>query len=71
MGEDAEDPDQSEYLARVRWINTRDREDAVSEKGMFANQNVVAKRRQRFAQHPTCPTRPLEQRRTSRALRGL
>jgi hypothetical protein len=48
MGEDADDPEQSEYLARVRWIDTRQRESAVWEKGMFANQNVVAKLRQPF-----------------------
>jgi hypothetical protein len=46
MGEDADDPDLSEYLARVRWLDTRPREQAVWEKGMFANQNVVAKLRQ-------------------------
>ncbi|HEV3035284.1 MAG TPA: hypothetical protein VGX72_10895, partial [Solirubrobacteraceae bacterium] len=48
MGEDADDPEQSEYLARVRWIDVRSREQAVWEKGMFANQNVVAKLRQPF-----------------------
>ncbi len=48
MGEHADDPNLSEYLARVRWIDTRPREEAVWEKGMFANQNVVAKLRQPF-----------------------
>jgi hypothetical protein len=48
MGEEADDPEQSEYLARVRWLDTRPREQAVWEKGMFANQNVVAKLRQPF-----------------------
>jgi hypothetical protein len=48
MGEDANDPELSEYLARVRWIDTRPREQAYSEKGMFANQNVVAKLRHPF-----------------------
>ena len=48
MAEDADDPEQSEYLARVRWIDVRPREQAVWEKGMFANQNVVAKLRQQF-----------------------
>ncbi len=48
MGEDADDPEQSEYLARVRWIDTRPREHAFWEKGMFANQNVVTKLRQQF-----------------------
>jgi hypothetical protein len=48
MAEDAEVEELSEYLARVRWIDVRDRGDAVWEKGMFANQNVVAKLRQPF-----------------------
>ena len=48
MGEDAGDPEQSEYLVRVRWLDTRSREQALWEKGMFANQNVVAKLRQPF-----------------------
>jgi hypothetical protein len=48
MHEDADDPDLCEYLAPVRWLDTRPRERAVWEKGMFANQNVVAKLRQPF-----------------------
>lgn len=48
MAEDADDEDMSEYLVRVHWIDARPREDAVWEKGMFANQNVVAKLRQSF-----------------------
>jgi hypothetical protein len=48
MGSGAEDVDESEYLARVSWIDTRSRENAIREKGMFANQNVVAKLRQPF-----------------------
>jgi hypothetical protein len=48
MAEDAEDEDMSEYLVRVRWVDVRPREGAVWEKGMFANQNVVAKLRQPF-----------------------
>ena len=48
MAEDADDPVMSEYLARVRWLDTRSREEAFWEKGMFANQNVVAKLRQPF-----------------------
>lgn len=48
MGEDADDPEESEYLARVRWIDSRPREESFWEKGMFANQNVVAKLRQPF-----------------------
>ena len=47
MGEDADDAEQSEYLVRVRWLDTRPREHpAVSGgQGLFANQNVVAKLR--------------------------
>jgi hypothetical protein len=48
MDEDAESEELSEYLARIKWIDVRDRDDAVWEKGMFANQNVVAKLRQPF-----------------------
>jgi hypothetical protein len=48
MGEEADDPERSEYLARVDWLDTRPREQAIWEKGMFANQNVVAKLRQPF-----------------------
>lgn len=48
MGWDADDPELCEYLVRVEWIDTRPRENAVWEKGMFANQNVVAKLRQPF-----------------------
>lgn len=48
MGEDSEDPEMSEYLVRVRWIESRERTEAIWEKGMFANQNVVAKLRQPF-----------------------
>jgi hypothetical protein len=48
MGWEAEDPEQSEYLVRVDWIDVQPREDAFWEKGMFANQNVVAKLRQPF-----------------------
>jgi len=46
--EDSEDPELSEYLVRVRWIDSRDRTQAIWEKGMFANQNVVAKLCQPF-----------------------
>jgi hypothetical protein len=37
-----------EFLVRVKWMKTRSREQAIWEKGMFANQNVVAKLRQPF-----------------------
>ena len=45
MGADAGDPQLSEYVARVQWIDTRPRGRAVPGRGLFANQNVVAKLR--------------------------
>jgi hypothetical protein len=48
MGADKDDPDECEYLARVEWIDARPAEQAYWEKGLFANQNVVAKLRQPF-----------------------
>lgn len=48
MGWEADDPERCEYLVRVEWIDIRPREKAVWEKGMFANQNVVAKLRHPF-----------------------
>jgi hypothetical protein len=48
MSEDAESEELSEYLARIRWIDARGRHEALWQKGMFANQNVVAKLRQPF-----------------------
>lgn len=48
MGKNADDPDKSEYVVRVEWIKTHDREDAFWEKGMFANQNSAAKMRNQF-----------------------
>ena len=48
MHEDAGDEELQEYLVRVEWLATRDREDAIWEKGMFANQNTVCKLRNQF-----------------------
>jgi hypothetical protein len=48
MADDAEDSELSEYLVRVKWLKTLAREQAFWEKGMFANQNVVAKLRRKF-----------------------
>ena len=48
MGENADDPEKSEYVVRVDWIKTRDRDNAIWEKGMFANQNTACKLRNRF-----------------------
>jgi hypothetical protein len=48
MGEDRENPDEREYLARIGWIDARAPQDGYWETGFFANQNVVAKLRQPF-----------------------
>jgi len=48
MGEGANDPDLSEYLVRVEWLNTKPMENAFWEKGMFANQNSACKMRNKF-----------------------
>jgi hypothetical protein len=48
MGSEAHDLDQCEYLVAVDWIDTRPKGEAFWEKGMFANQNVVAKLRHPF-----------------------
>jgi hypothetical protein len=45
MGKGADDPELSEYLVRVDWIKTLPREQAIREKGMFANQNSATKLR--------------------------
>jgi hypothetical protein len=42
------EPDKEEHLVRVDWIRTLPREEAVWEKGFFANQNTVTKLRNRF-----------------------
>lgn len=36
MHEDAGDKELQEYLVRIEWLATRDREDAIWEKGMFS-----------------------------------
>jgi hypothetical protein len=48
MGGNADDPDLSEYLVKVEWINTKSVKNAVWEKGMFANQNSACKLRNKF-----------------------
>jgi hypothetical protein len=48
MGGTADDPELSEYLVRVDWIATKTKEQAVWEKGMFANQNSACKLRNKF-----------------------
>jgi hypothetical protein len=43
IGKHADDPERSEYLVRVKWIETVPLDKAVKEKGFFGNQNTVAK----------------------------
>jgi hypothetical protein len=44
----SDDAEKSEYVVRVDWIKTLPREQAIWEKGMFANQNSAAKLRHQF-----------------------
>jgi hypothetical protein len=39
------DPEQAEYLVRVKWIKTLTLDNAIKEKGFFGNQNTVARPR--------------------------
>jgi hypothetical protein len=48
MGENADDPEKAEYLVAVDWIRTVPVNQAVWEKGMFANQNSACRLRNRF-----------------------
>lgn len=48
MNHDVDDPERSEHVVAVDWIKTLPIEDAVWEKGMFANQNSACKLRNRF-----------------------
>jgi hypothetical protein len=41
-------PDNMEYAVRVDWVKTLPREQAIKEKGMFANQNSACKLRNSF-----------------------
>jgi predicted transport protein len=45
MGEDADDPELSEYVVRVDWERTVPLAEAVWEKGLFANQTIVCRLR--------------------------
>tara|TARA_R110002074_G_scaffold127844_2_gene267744 strand:- start:195 stop:1196 length:1002 start_codon:yes stop_codon:yes gene_type:complete len=47
-GVEADDSELSEYVVRVEWIKTLDRNQAYKEKGLFGNQNTVTKLRNRF-----------------------
>jgi hypothetical protein len=42
MGDNADDPDLSEYVARVKWIKSVPLSEGVREPGFFGNQNCVA-----------------------------
>src|SRR5690606_27639860 len=46
--ENTDDPEKSEVLVGVAWERTREADDAIWEKGMFANQNSACKLRNRF-----------------------
>jgi hypothetical protein len=48
MGERADDPDLTEYVVRVEWIKTLDRQQAIKEPGLFANQNSACRLRNKF-----------------------
>jgi hypothetical protein len=43
-----DDPNRTEYAVRVEWLATLKREDAIWEKGMFANQNSACPMRSQF-----------------------
>lgn len=47
-GRYSDDPDGSEYLVRVDWVKTFPREEAIWERGMYANQNSATKLRDQF-----------------------
>jgi hypothetical protein len=48
MGDHADDLDLNDYFVGVEWIKTKSIENAVWEKGMFANQNSACKLRNKF-----------------------
>jgi hypothetical protein len=48
MGEFRDDPERVEHVVRVDWITARERDEAVWETGMFANQNTVCRLRSGF-----------------------
>jgi hypothetical protein len=45
IGTNADDTERAEYLVRVRWTKTLPLDQAISEKGLFGNQNTVARPR--------------------------
>jgi hypothetical protein len=48
MGKDANDPEKSEYVVGVKWLKTVPSDQAIWEKGMFANQNTACALRSSF-----------------------
>jgi hypothetical protein len=48
MGEFADDPERSERVVAVKWLKTVSRDQAIWEKGMFANQNTACALRSSF-----------------------
>lgn len=48
MAKTANDPELAERVVRVRWQKALTREQAIWEKGMFANQNSACSLRQQF-----------------------
>ncbi|MCG2787222.1 MAG: endonuclease NucS [Anaerolineae bacterium] len=48
IGENADNPELSEYLVKVEWIKTLPAKQAIWVKGMFANQNSACKLRNKF-----------------------
>jgi hypothetical protein len=48
IGQGADDEELSEYMVRVDWIKTLPRDEAIWEKGMFANQNTAVRMRDQF-----------------------
>jgi hypothetical protein len=48
MDKDVDDPDLCEYVVRVEWLKTVPKQEAIWEKGMFANQNSACKLRNQF-----------------------
>lgn len=43
--ENADNPEKSEWVVRVNWLKTYDRENAQTRKGIFANQNIACQLR--------------------------
>ncbi|HEY0141202.1 MAG TPA: DUF91 domain-containing protein [Thermoanaerobaculia bacterium] len=48
MGDNADDPEKSEYVVRVHWLKTLPMDQAIREKGLFAKQHTACKLRHKF-----------------------